>query len=111
VAVELADALLRFIAEDQDLFILRLPQNRSRNAGAVERRSADLYGVAASGQNDPIEGNVGTDLARDQIAADNVAFGNLVLLAAGFNDRVHNLRYDTRQPRQRQRARSERPPK
>ena len=91
MAVELTDALLRLVAENQDLLVLGLAQNGSGNRGAAHRRVADGDVVVAGREHHTIEGNVGADLAGDQIAADNVAFGDSVLLAVGLNDRVHNL--------------------
>ena len=55
------------------------------------RRGADGDVIVACREHDTIESNVGTDLGGDQIATDDVAFGDSVLLAVGLNDRVHNL--------------------
>jgi len=91
VAVEFSDALLRLVAENQDLLVLGLAQNGSGNRGAAHRGVAHGDIIVTRRKHDAIEGNVGTDLAGDQVAADNVAFGDPVLLAVGLDDRVHNL--------------------
>src|ERR1700722_10147591 len=91
VAVGLANALFRLIAEDEDLLVFGLAQNGSGNGSSAQGGAADRDVVAVGGEDDLVEGNVGANLARDQIAADDVALGDSVLLAAGFDDRVHDF--------------------
>ena len=42
-------------------------------------------------QDDSVERDVRPDLAGYQVATDDVALGDFILLAAGFDDRVHDL--------------------
>src|ERR1700742_3541395 len=49
VAVELADALLRLIAEDENFLVFRLAQNRPGDRSSAQGRGADRYVVAAGG--------------------------------------------------------------
>ena len=51
MAVELADALLRLVVEDENFLGLGLAKDRSRNGGAVERRGPNLQRVIAAGEN------------------------------------------------------------
>ncbi len=51
---------------------------------------ADADGAAVGAEHHAIERHGGTDFLVDEVGADDVAFGNAQLLAAGLNDRVHN---------------------
>src|SRR5581483_10702360 len=68
VAVELADALLGLIAEDENLFVLALPHDGAGDAGAVDYRGADLQVAAAARNHHAVEGDVGADLRIEEIA-------------------------------------------
>jgi hypothetical protein len=90
VADELADALLGLVLEDEDLLVFGLAQDGPRDDGAADDRCADAYRAPIRAQDHAIEGNRGADFLVDEVGADDVAFGNAQLLAAGLNDRVHN---------------------
>jgi len=53
-------------------------------------RRSHRYGAAVRTEDHAIERHRGADLLVDQVGADDVAFGDAQLLAAGLNDRVHN---------------------
>src|ERR1700722_17248609 len=91
MTVEFADALFRLIAEDENLLVLGLAQHRSGDAGAAHGRRSDAHALAAARQHDSVEGDVRSGLAGQQVATNDVAFGDLILLAAGLDDRVHDL--------------------
>src|SRR5690242_9699726 len=67
VPVQLAHALLRFVAEDENFFGLGLPQHGAGNGCTVKRRRTDANGVVAACKHNPVERNVRSDLPGDQI--------------------------------------------
>ncbi len=95
VADQFPDALLGLILENQDLLGFALVKHGAGNNGPADGRQADLYGVlavaAAAGENNVFELYVRTNFALQKVARNNVAFADLVLLSARFDDRVHNL--------------------
>jgi hypothetical protein len=96
VARKLADAFLRLVVEDEYLLVASSPQNGPGDRRVAEEWRADLWLTLSlrAREDHAIEGNLGTGLA-GYIAADNVTLGDTILFAAGLNDRVHGLGYDT----------------
>jgi hypothetical protein len=90
MAAQFSHALLRLIAKDQDFLVLSLPQHGPGNRSPLQGRCPDAYGVARPSEYYPVKGHLSAGLRRNQIAADGIAFGDSILLAARLNDRVHN---------------------
>jgi hypothetical protein len=96
MARELADALLWLVVKDEYLLIAPTPQDRPSDGCIGNDGRADLwlpFPVSAR-EDDAIEGNLRSGLA-GYVAVDNVALGDTILFAAGFNYRVHGLGYDS----------------
>ncbi len=90
MAVEFTDALLRLVAEHEDLLVLGLPEDRTRDARARDERGADLDLATGAREHDPVERNVTAGVCVNEIGSYDIALGDAQLLAAGLNDRVHN---------------------
>src|SRR6185503_9596740 len=84
------DALLRLVAEDQDLLALAVIHDRARHARALEGVGADLDVVAIACEHDGVKGDIAADFMVVKVGGDNVALGYAELLSARFDDRVHN---------------------
>jgi len=92
VSGQFADALLGLVLEDENLLVFALAQDRAGHAGVGNRRGAERDGVAAlAAQDDLVEGDLLSDFALEEIARNNVALGDLILLTASLDDRVHNF--------------------
>ncbi len=91
MAVELANALLRFVAEDENLLVFLLRQDGAAHGGAGNGRRTDLHALAFAGEDHMIKSHFRANFALNEIASENIAFGDAVLLAARLDNRVHNL--------------------
>ena len=81
--------LLRLVLEDNNLPVLILRFDFRGNFGRLHVVS-DLYAVPVR-YHEHVEGNFGADFRVELLHLQNVAFGNLVLLVAVFDDCVHSF--------------------
>ena len=75
--------------EDTHLVVAALRQHGGRDAGARYPRRADLQLCAGAHGQHAVDDDLLTDLSRDLLDLELLARDDLVLLAAGFDDRVH----------------------
>ena len=94
MALLLAIVLAATHLEDADLLVPALGKHRCRNRRPCHQRRADRKLVACADRQHLVDRDFSSDVRRYLFYFEFFASSNLVLLAAGFYDRVHgNLFY------------------
>ena len=84
-----AVVLATLAAEDDDLWSACLAHYGCADGGAFNNWRANCYLVAITKHHDIVENHLGTFLSSNTLHKDCVVFGNAVLLATCFHQRIH----------------------